>query len=191
MLSRNPMSAKFNARISEDGGGYVPYSYAIALYYYQAGYKEISQALKYRRNFAAGRYVAGLLGAEIAQARHFSDVDLVLPVPLHWTRQWKRGYNQAEVIARTVARETGAQCRTDVLSRNRRTRSQTRLSVEAKARNVAGAFRVRKVPDAKHILLVDDVYTTGSTLHACYVALREALGPEVRISVATLAFVGH
>ena len=56
LLSRNPMSAKFNARIAASGDeGYVPYSYAIALYYYQAGYKEISQALKYRGNLAAGR----------------------------------------------------------------------------------------------------------------------------------------
>ena len=81
-------------------------------------------------------------------------------------------------------------CRTDVLVRCRRTRSQTRLSGDEKARNVSGAFRVARVPEAEHILLVDDVHTTGSTLFACYEALRGVMGPEVRISVATLAYVG-
>ena len=191
LLSRNPMSAKFNARIAASGDeGYVPYSYAIALYYYQAGYKEISQALKYRGNLAAGRYFASLLGDEILAAPHFSDVDLVLPVPLHWSRKWKRGYNQAELIAAEVARKAGVRCRTDVLVRCRRTRSQTRLSGDEKARNVSGAFRVARVPEAGHILLVDDVHTTGSTLFACYEALRGVMGPEVRISGATLAYVG-
>ena len=132
-------------------------------------------------------------------AEHLSDVDAVIPIPLHWTRKWTRGYNQAEIIAREVAKVIGVPLRTDILERCRRTRTQTKLSIEGKAANVQGAFRVRRshkkaeasaFSDLKHLLIIDDIFTTGSTLHACYTALREVFPPSVRISVATLGFVG-
>ena len=120
---------------------------------------------------------------------------MIIPVPLHWSRRWKRGYNQAEEIASGVAAEAGVPLRTDILYRCRRTTTQTKLDIEGKARNVAGAFALRKgsIPSdtmPRHILLIDDVFTTGSTLHACFVALREVFPAGVRISVATLGFVG-
>ena len=82
--------------------------------------------------------------------------------------------------------------------RNRRTRTQTKVEVGMKGRNVAGAFSVKEEAamifryggNVRHILLVDDVFTTGSTLHACFCALREVFPPAVRISVVTLGFVG-
>ena len=192
-LGHNPMADRFNAKIQVDE--YEPYAYAAALYHYRAesGYKKISQALKYHRNFGAGRWAAGLLGERLAASPLYADVDLVVPVPLHWARRWERGYNQAAVIAREVARVLGAACAERLLLRRRRTRSQTHLHGEAKAANVADAFtlRAKEVPAARHILLVDDVFTTGATLAACHRALRRAYGPQVRISVATLAAVGE
>ena len=134
-----------------------------------------------------------MLGRKMAGAEHFKDVDVVIPVPLHWTRKWSRGYNQAECIAKTLAAELGAEMRTDILFRRRRTATQTRLSVEQKGKNVHGAFEaIGQVPAPIHVLLVDDVFTTGSTLHACFVALREVFpASKVRISVVTLGFVGR
>ena len=194
-LDHNPMADRFNGKLQIDE--YEPYAYAAALYHYraEAGYKRISQALKYHRDFGTGRWAARRLGARLAASPLYADVDLVVPVPLHWTRHRQRGYNQAAVIAREVAEALGAPCAQRLLRRTRRTRSQTRLSGEAKAANVAGAFALRRaggpLPAARHILLVDDVFTTGATLAACHRALRRAYGPAVRISAATLGAVGE
>ena len=89
--------------------------------------------------------------------------------------------------------------RTDILVRKRRTKTQTKLDIKGKARNVAGAFAVsedaavifRNGGSIRHIVLLDDVFTTGSTLGACFQALRSVFPPAVRISVATLGFVGQ
>ena len=242
----NPMADKFNALIQkwvEDrpqagkddclaaSEGSIPprenYAYAAALFFYRtdSGYSNISRQLKYHGDLPSGRFFGRMFGEKIAVAEHFKDVDAVIPIPLHWTRKWSRGYNQAEILASEVATAMGAPLRTDILERRRRTRTQTKLTIEGKAANVQGAFSVRpgivnsvRTTDSnnalrpitncpprpcrnkadaygpagpKHLLLVDDVFTTGSTLHACYAALREAFPPSVRISVATLAFVGE
>lgn len=197
-MPHNQLADRFNALIQRDldkTGVYRDYSCATSLFFYrsQTGYRLITQRLKYRSDFAAGRYFASMLGREMASSPVYSDVDVVVPVPLHWTRRWSRGYNQAEVIAEVLARSLGAEMRPDILYRPRRTRTQTKLSVELKTRNVEGAFRVRHpkaAPECSHILLVDDVFTTGATLHSCYKALSSVFPPTVRISVATLACVG-
>ena len=121
-VGRNPMADRFNAKVQVDE--YEPYAYAAALYHYRAdsGYKRISQALKYHRDFGTGRWAARLLGTRLAASPLYADVDLVVPVPLHWTRRRQRGYNQAAVIAREVARALGAPCAERLLRRVRRTR---------------------------------------------------------------------
>ena len=206
----NPLADRFNAVLERHRGTEpMDYAYAVALMYYKGAYRNIPRALKYHSNLSIGRFYASLLGRHLSVAPHFVDVDLILPVPLHWTRRRSRGYNQAEILAKAIASSLNAVrapvipgstrnlplavCRTDILVRARRTRTQTRLSVEQKAQNVASAFRVREgkardiLASARHVLLVDDTFTTGATLYACYAAIRPFT--PARISIATLAAV--
>jgi len=191
----NPMADEFNAVLERHRGSEetLPYVQAAALtfYHHENPYKLIPRALKYQGNIAAGQYYGALLGRYMAGVAHWRNVDMVVPVPLHWRRQWERGYNQAEVIAGSVARELGAALCTRLLYRASHTSTQTRLDADARLRNVENVFRVRDGPSCspRHILLIDDTFTTGATLAACHKALRSALGHSVQISVATLAVV--
>ena len=197
-MSRNQLSDRFNALVqgfpgTEPAGGPL-YSYATALFFYRAGYRDITRRLKYQADLGIGRYFADMLAKEMAVSGIYSDVDAVIPVPLHWTRRWSRGYNQAEVIAQVLADRLRAPVLEGVLYRCRRTRTQTRLSIGQKSANVAGAFRVKRefrLSGVYHILLVDDVFTTGATLHSCYLALKPYCLEKTRISVATLACAGY
>ena len=200
--NHNPMADKFNEviqkSIGEDDISHERYAYAAALFFYhsEANYRLIPYQIKYHGNIGIGHLFGKMLGIRLASSAAFSDVDFVIPVPLHWTRKWKRGYNQAEVIASAVAEAMGAPLKTDIIRRRKATKTQTKMSVEEKAANVSKAFSVnmnsiQSLSSARHLLLIDDVFTTGSTLYACFAALRTAFPPSVRISVATLAFVGH
>lgn len=197
MMPHNPMADKFNELIQRDLESYEPYIFASSLFFYsgEANYRKIPQALKYHRNISIGKMFGKALGERMAAAGHLSDVDTVIPVPLHWLRAWQRGYNQAEVIAAEIAEAMHAELHTGLLYRRRNTRTQTKLDVEHKTLNVSGAFAVKekalnKVAAARHILIVDDVFTTGATLKACYRALRPYFPNSVRISIATLGLVG-
>ena len=228
----NAMADKFNGLIEREldgdlvGSHLERYAYAVALFFYdgQGDFRKITQQLKYHADLGLGRNFGKMLAHRIGDARHFEDVDVIIPVPLHWTRRWKRGYNQAEVIAGAIAEHLGVDLRTDILKRSRRTRTQTKVDPARKSENVKGAFVVdehylhalnsaagqqtgidhdlgrdsisggnsRYGYDAgyRHLLLVDDVFTSGSTLYNCFLALRTVFPPSVRISIATLAFVG-
>ena len=160
----------------------------------ESEYRKILYAIKYGGRRRLGRRMGALLGERLAASQAFGGCQAVVPVPLHPLRRWKRGYNQAEEIARGVAAAMGLPLETALLQRRRRTKTQTKLHGADKAKNVQGAFglNVQRAKDFQrqgitHILLIDDTLTTGSTLSACAAPLTAA---GFRISCATLAFVG-
>ena len=199
----NPMAERLNPLVSKNEN--TPYINAAALFFYdnEGNYKKIPYQIKYHGNLQAGRYFGNMLGRKIALAPWAEDIDAVIPVPLHWRRKFSRGYNQAEILAKEVAKTIGAPLRRDILKRVRYTTTQTKLEVVEKSQNVTNAFSVSKrimelaaedptnLTSVRHLLLVDDVFTTGNTLASCIRALQQVLPEDVRISVATLAFVGR
>lgn len=127
------------------------------------------------------------MAAELLPTGFFEDVDVVIPVPLHPRKQRARGYNQSEWIARGVFQVTGIPVDTSSVIREKHTNTQTRKSIYERWENVEGIFKLRH-PErlvGKHILIVDDVLTTGATTTACADVFREIGG--IRISVLTLA----
>ena len=197
--SHNPMSDRLNEVIQKnleanDDQRREDYSFCAALFLYQSegSFRLIPYQIKYKGDIKAGEYFGRMLGNRLKSEELWKGADLIIPVPLHWSRQFKRGYNQAEAIATGVAAAMGIPLRTDILVRRKRTKTQTRLNPEEKARNVAEAFETKcnVPPQVRHIIIVDDVFTTGSTLGECFRALRTVFPSGVRISVATLAFVG-
>ena len=196
-MEENEMSRKLNAKVQELRDReretiYEPYICATALFFYKGDYRDLTRAVKYRADLPLGRYLGQALGRRLKLSSLFEGIDVVVPVPLYRWRRFKRGYNQARIIAGGLAGEIGAGVDETLLVRRRNTKSQARLTVGAKASNVAGAFvaTVGDGPVPRHILLVDDVFTTGSTMAECCRELRKAL-PDVKISVATLSCVGE
>ncbi|MCC7203647.1 MAG: ComF family protein, partial [Phycisphaeraceae bacterium] len=111
----------------------------------------------------------------------------VCPVPMHWMRRWKRGYNQSFLIAEALARQTGYPL-VELLRRTRRTPPQTAVTHSMRRANVRGSFAIRPVDAAGWtIWLVDDVKTTGATARACATLLRQAGAEHVNLAVVAVA----
>lgn len=196
-LAHNPMADEYNARINSWLERHIPYSYACALFHYdtESEYGSMTRSLKYHRNIRAGRHFATLLAGKLASSSLYSDVDLIVPVPLHWTRRFKRGFNQAEVIARQISKILDVPMEDGMVRRVRRTHTQTALNEQQKIRNVESAFAPGARAEAllrnyhpHHVLLVDDVFTTGSTLSSVHKVIDSLSDDTLRVSVATLGY---
>ena len=154
-------------------------------------WRKMIHRLKYQGEWRLGLTFGELYGAELKSSGLYNDVDLVVPVPLHVMKYLKRKYNQSEYIAEGIAKELGVKVDRRSLYRRRNNPSQTRQHASERWLNVSDLFAVRNPErlENRHILLVDDVLTTGATLSACIYALQRDV-PTCRISIATLAVAG-
>ena len=142
--------------------------------------------IKYRGSRDLARYLGQLTALSLCSSGRFADIDAVVPLPLHRSREEERGYNQAELIAEGMAQIMQLPLLSDALAREKATRTQTHQTREERWANVNGRFRIRGSGLAGHILLVDDVITTGATLDACGSLVNSI--PGTTLSIATLAF---
>ncbi len=157
-------------------------------YYYKEGkYSHLIHHLKYYNHPEVGTYLGRLAATELKSSGFFDDIDLIIPVPLSKKKQRQRGYNQSDYIARGISEITGITMCADCIVRAIDTDTQTHKGRMERWKNTEGIFHVTK-PESlkgKHVLLLDDVATTGATLHACITALLTV--PGIRISIFALA----
>ena len=170
--------------------GYPAVEHATAYFFYSHGnaYSRLITRAKYNNQPETGRYMSRLAAGELSGSGFFDGIDSLLPVPLSARRRWRRGYNQSEWIARGIADQTGLPIDTQSLIRRRHNETQTHMSREERWQNVRNIFSVRHPERLRghHVLLVDDVVTTGATLMSCVETLSQAVA-DIRISIFALA----
>lgn len=142
--------------------------------------------LKYDHHPELGRWLGCMMARDLLLQGFFNEIDAIVPIPLHWLRKLRRGYNQSRELALGISKATGLPVLSGVVRRVRNNPSQTTQTASQRMENVANVFQARSGLTYRHILLVDDVLTTGATMSACAQAICE-LNPDVRISVFTLA----
>ena len=143
--------------------------------------------IKYAGKYDYARKIGEWYGKMLLESEHFKTIDLIMPVPLHWRKQQKRGFNQSEFFGRGLAASMKVPVQTKILRRLKNTSTQTRKTRFDRLDNMQDAFHVRKTETiaGKHVLIVDDVLTTGSTLEAC--ALEILKVPDTKVSFACIA----
>lgn len=141
--------------------------------------RELIHLFKYQRMKPLAKPLAGYLAAAFPRDERF---DIAVPMPLHWRRQWQRGFNQSELLARAVASRFHMRV-VNAVRRTRATATQAGLSNARRRENVSGAFRVKRPRqiEGRRVLLIDDVMTTGATASACARALKRAGAKSVTL----------
>ncbi|MBQ6742316.1 MAG: ComF family protein [Bacteroidales bacterium] len=169
--------------------GRIPYQHATSLYVFRKGntVQQLVHAMKFHSNSDLCIFMGRQMGLELLHSGRFDDIDLLVPVPLHWRRRLQRGYNQSELLCRGISEVMGRPVNKRALVRHRNTHQQSMQASGDREENVRDAFSVHHPDDlqGKHLLLVDDVLTTGATLGSCCDALK--LVNNLKISIATLS----
>ena len=171
--------------------GKVPVERCASYFFYQKNdpYASILHDIKYRNMPTMGRWLTERASREMLSSHFFDGIDAIVPVPLHYTKLASRGYNQSEYLAQGISKTTGAPV-VKALKAVREHSTQTHKDAAERLLNIEGTFALSKrhCKDlaGKHLLVVDDVVTTGSTLLACAQALKDGI-PNVKISLFTLA----
>jgi len=150
--------------------------------------RRLIHQLKYKGIREIGPVLGRIYGNSLRDSSFLEGIDIIIPVPLHRSKQRQRGFNQSDLIAEGLSQATGIPVDTGILGRSTGTKTQTRKSRYDRWTNVSDIFRVmdHSQLEGKHVLLVDDVITTGSTIEAC---ASELLRTEnVRVSAVALAF---
>lgn len=180
----NPMEERF--------AGHVLLGHAVSFLFYTRGSSTATLVhdFKYRNFPSLACWLGEAAAREFVSTGFFNGIDAILFVPLHWRKHLKRGYNQTERIANGVAKITNIPVKRNLLAIKRH-RSQTSLSREERMKNTSGIFRVKNPHElkGKHLLIVDDICTSGATLLSCAKTI-ETHCPGVRFSFLSIGIAG-
>jgi ComF family protein len=170
--------------------GRLPLTHATSLCYFNSGslIQTLLHQLKYKGNKELGYFLGRLMGETFQQSNHFSHLDALIPLPLFRSREKKRGYNQAAILCEGMAEVMRLPLLTDAVVRVAATTTQTKKNRMERWDNIEGRFALNNPEQlsGKHVLLIDDVITTGATLEACGAELLKVTG--LQLSIATLAY---
>ncbi|MEM1122036.1 MAG: phosphoribosyltransferase family protein [Bacteroidota bacterium] len=183
-MSENRFTDRFFGRIYLQAGA--------AIYHFHEGssVQQLIHQLKYYGKARIGIKLGELYGKQLHQSKYFQEIDVIVPVPLHPVKERKRGYNQSDQFALGLSNAMQKPWLKHGLKRTKYGKSQTRKNQLERYENVMTSFAVEQSEKlvGKHILLVDDVLTTGATMEACASQLLTI--PDTKISMATIAIAG-
>ena len=178
----NPIAQKF--------WGLIPLKMASSLFFYSVGnkYQKLIHNIKYNNNFRSARMLGIIMGNYMKDSGLYEGIDVIVPIPLHNIKFIQRGYNQALYIAKGVAEVLDCSIDNKSVIRTKNSKSQTKQIKSERWKNVERVFTVR-TPEklkGKHILIVDDVLTTGATIESFANEILKATSHDCVISIATL-----
>jgi len=179
-----------NNLIEKSFYGRIPLENATSLFYFfkKGNVQHLIHELKYKKQQQVGTFIGDWLGEQLAENHRFKTIDCIIPVPLHSKKLKKRGYNQVTTFGESLAKKLEIPYNPSILTRISSTKTQTKKLRLERWKNVQELFHVQNnlALENKHILLIDDVITTGATLEACYEALRHT--KNLKISIACMAY---
>lgn len=161
---------------------------ASGFFFYEKGnpYANILHHIKYRNKPKMGQYIASMFARELLQDNCFNNIDAIIPVPLHYSKMTKRGYNQSAYIAQGFADVLNIPVYDNIIFACRNHESQTNKGIYERWLNTQGIFNAKNtcLIENKHVLIVDDVVTTGATLLSATQSISQV--PGIKISLASL-----
>ncbi len=185
MMKENPVDQTFWGRVN------IEKATSFLIYSKDNKAKEILHEIKYKGKKALATEIGEIFGKELMAESYFDSIDIVLPVPIHPQKKLQRGYNQSDYLAYGLADVFGVKVESNALKKILHNSTQTNKNRFERWQNVEDVYQVSDAVDlqGKHILLVDDVVTTGATLEACAKKLLEI--PDSKISIATIAYASR
>lgn len=181
-FSNNPLEKSFHGKIP------IYEASAMFLYHREGKVQQLIHQLKYKGRQEIGSFIGKWMGYELAESTRFKTIDYIVPVPLHPKKLKERGYNQLTTFGEALSKYLGAPFITTKLTKTASTTTQTYQGRIARSKNVQEVFILDDLNffNNKHVLLIDDVITTGATIEACSQQLLKT--STIKISIAVMAY---
>ncbi|MCK9163733.1 MAG: phosphoribosyltransferase family protein [Bacteroidales bacterium] len=167
---------------------YYPVKNCGAFIFYQKNTisSKLIHKFKYNDDVVIGKYLMEIFSYEVSKLDWINDIDLIIPLPLHWKKTWKRGYNQSEVMSNEIGRIFNIKVETKAIKRIKHNKSQVKKNAQDRWENVKNIFKLcdEKKLEGKHVLIVDDIITTGASINSCVKEISKV--KDIEISVIAL-----